>query len=82
MYNNYGFFKNKGIDILHNIQSLLSAQRLERPPDNVCANTTCKEADSSSSNNDDNIEHIGTHKDVEKRGQICQRDLIKAPLIE
>eukprot|EP00957_Ditylum_brightwellii_P141381 10772358-Ditylum_brightwellii.AAC.1 len=32
--NNSGFFKSKGIDILHNIQSSLSTQRLKRPPDN------------------------------------------------
>ena len=36
------FFKEKGIEILLNIQALKSAQRLQRPVDLVACGTTCK----------------------------------------
>eukprot|EP00957_Ditylum_brightwellii_P122268 9324365-Ditylum_brightwellii.AAC.1 len=39
-------------------------------------------ADSSNNDDDDDDDDISTHKEIEKRGQIRQRDLIEAPLIE
>eukprot|EP00957_Ditylum_brightwellii_P045551 3453654-Ditylum_brightwellii.AAC.1 len=60
--NNSGFFKYKGINILRNIQSSLSAQRLKRPPYNVCINIICKEADKGSSKKSDKNEvYYGIH---------------------
>eukprot|EP00957_Ditylum_brightwellii_P028019 2115613-Ditylum_brightwellii.AAC.1 len=105
--NNSGFFKSKGINLLHNTQSSLSAQRLKRPPGNVCINTICKEADKDSSKRsnenevyydihafdqmtagssndiqDDDIGYIGTHKEIGRRDQINQCNLIEAPFFE
>eukprot|EP00957_Ditylum_brightwellii_P015516 1168616-Ditylum_brightwellii.AAC.1 len=93
--NNFGFFKCKGINILHSILSSLGVKRLKRSPDSVCINTICKEADkdsfkksdnnevycnihdfdemtaeSSNGIEDDDLGYIGTHKEIERRGQI------------
>eukprot|EP00957_Ditylum_brightwellii_P212355 15367198-Ditylum_brightwellii.AAC.4 len=82
-------------------------QRLKRPPDKVCINTICKEAEKESSKKSDENEvycgthdfdemtaeasndiedngtgNIGTHKDIERRGQINQCNLIEAPFVE
>eukprot|EP00957_Ditylum_brightwellii_P043882 3328018-Ditylum_brightwellii.AAC.1 len=68
--NKFGFFKAKGISILHNVQSSLSAQKLKRLPDNACAKTIQSSSTNDDNGNDDNIGHIVILKEIKRKDQI------------